>query len=119
MASASAKYVASLACALNQRSYFARFIDAFFAIPVGMQRDLIEHICVENSSDSFIQHSQDQTEWPEFVRAVLIHYSGNEEKGQPTKRDLARIIGEFYKTGKADESLENKPEEFMEALEDI
>lgn len=106
--------------ALNQRSYFAHFIDAFFVMPVKLQKALIEHIVAEINVEYFVSNSEDQTDWPEFVRALLIHYSGHEKRNEPDKNALSRLIGEFYKSDKASH-IENEVEgdEFRSALGEL
>jgi hypothetical protein len=103
---------------LNQRGYFALFIETFFEAPIKLQRGFVDYVVSEVESDYFACHAKDEYDWADFVRNLLYYYSGNEEMKQPCKNDLARLINDFLKTGKAEESL-GLPDDFMKDLEDI
>lgn len=119
MDSASVKKSAAwLINALGQRSYFAVFIDRFFSTPLIFQKAFVEYVVSEVEIDEFKKYADDSTLWLEFINCLLYYYSGRQELDQPSTEDLARLISDFYKSGKIDDTIENS-DDFIQELKEL
>ena len=52
----------------------------------------------EVGKDSWKDFAGDPTQHTEIIKALLMHYTGRDELEEPSRMDLAKLMGEYTKT---------------------
>lgn len=78
--------------------YFSRVIDGFYRLSAAHQKGLVTFLMEKCGRDQWKAAAQDDTRYLEVIRGALALYSGRAELEDPTRRDLAKLIGEYTKS---------------------
>lgn len=112
-------YVDNLVNALKQSAYFAKFIDAFWDLPVVHKKAFLEYILTKVSKKRWVEAFKDDTRWLEIVRGLLVEFSGREAAIEPCKKDLIKLIDGYRSSSNYSEAVKIGKTSFMDDLEAI
>lgn len=106
---------------INERFYFAKFIDCFCdKVPEAHQRALLAYIVEEVPNDKWERRVDDPFARIELVKSMLFHYCGREDiKSEPSRKDLAALIENYLDSKEflmAEAEAERGPDEDKEAF---
>ena len=75
-----------------------RFLSIFFELS-SIQQDVFvrwTHRRIED--DRWDGVANDRMQYKEFIKALVMHYSGIEVKGEPTLKDFKSLLGEYLRS---------------------
>ena len=107
----------------EDRYYFSKAIDLFYALPSSVQYEMLKFYCESLDKKKWLDKCEDETQYIDVVRGLLYHFSGREDAGQPSKKEFGRKLAEFLGS-KEFKKLESsvhkeKAEDFMEELGEV
>lgn len=111
--------VRELIDSLNERAYFAKFIDAFLALPKSHKKAFLTYILEKVPKTHWEELFKDDTLWLNIIRGLLMEYSGREEMGNPVKGDLVRLIEGYVESALYNMAMKDGETSFMERLEEL
>ena len=78
--------------------YMPKILDAFYQLPSIHQDCLIGFLDGHINKTDWKEWVEDRDFYPDFMKGVLLHYSGRDEFDEPTKEDLSRVLGEYCRS---------------------
>lgn len=103
----------------DERSYFARVIDIFEALPDAHRVGFMQKIVEEVGTEKWERKLKDAMMHRELILDILFHFSGLREHRQPCKSVLIRHILDYIKSPEYEENdkdiVHHTP--FMDAME--
>jgi len=105
----------------EEKSWFAKFIDAFYKLSESHQKGFLQFFVEEVGSDKWIKKltSIDRSD---LLLDIMFYYSGYESLKQPCKKEFKKMIGAYIVSDmyvKKDRERKRGPSAFVKALEDI
>jgi len=84
---------------LNSFSYCVpQFLDSFYELSSPMQDAFISWFHSKIEDERWAVVANDRMMYHEFVKALLMHYSGSNLKNEPCFEDLEKLIAEFCRS---------------------
>jgi len=79
----------------NERAFFAKFMEDFRELNGKHQGGLLRFLSERCDQKKWKDRLDDTTMYNDVIRSVLFHYSGRDELGQPSKKELAHALREY------------------------
>jgi hypothetical protein len=101
----------------KERHFFAKFIEEFSRLNHKHQSNLLRYFSDKCDQKKWKDCLEDTTMYNDVIRSILFYYSGREELGQPSKKEMAHALREYIESSHYKEAEEEESEVFMESLE--
>lgn len=89
----------------DSRSYFIKFIDAFFELHELHQKGILDFIVESIGIRNWERDLEDPFKHMVLVKKILFHYSGNEDRDKdPNPKHLAKLLEDYYESPGFDEN---------------
>lgn len=113
------RFLASCIRMINEkeRHFFAKFMEEFARLHQKHQAGLLRYFADKCDQKKWKDHLDDTTMYNDVIRSILFYYSGREEIGQPSKKDLAHCLREYIDSSHFKEAEDEESTVFMESLE--
>lgn len=115
----SKKSIEDLYNSLDEKAYFAKFIDAFLALSKEHKRGFLIYFLGKVSKDRWEKDFKDDTLWLNIIRGILVEYSGREKMKEPSKIDLSHLIKGYLTSTQFKNIVENKGEKKFDLIEEL
>ena len=96
-----------------------RFLDEFYKLSAVQQNTFVAWFHEKVGDDRWDKVANDRTMYREFVKALLMHYSGSDLRNEPTFEDLGKLIGEYIRSDECKQADDISEVPFMEQLEEL
>jgi len=109
---------------LDEGGYaLVKILDAFFDLSASQQDAFVAWSHKRIEDERWDEVASDRMQYKEFIKALVMHHSGMEVKGEPTLTDLKAHIGEYLKSDEYESACkcvkyEEEPS-FTEQLEEL
>lgn len=81
----------------NETAYFPKFFDTFYLLPPSHKDGLINFILSKVSKERWEKLAA-EGEYRGIIRGLLMEYSGRQELQDPSRIDLAKLVGEYVRS---------------------
>lgn len=95
----------------GDKYYVHRAMKIFFTMPGAHQEGLLRHIVDQVPNDRWQKKLSDNTQYLDLMRSIIYYYTGREDLGQPSKRQLGKLVSSYLKSSKFIEAARSKGEE--------
>jgi hypothetical protein len=82
----------------KERHFFAKFMEEFAILPQKHQAGLLRYFADKCDQKKWKDYLEDTTMYNDVIRSILFYYSGREEIGQPSKKELAHGLREYVES---------------------
>lgn len=103
----------------NERAFFSKFMEDFRELNGKHQFGLLRYLSDRCDQKKWKDRLDDTTMYNDVIRSVLFYYSGRDELGQPSKKELAHALREYVDSAHFKEVEDGDYEVFGTAIETI
>jgi len=82
----------------KDRTYFPKVIDQFWELNHEHRIALVRYLMDQVGKESWKEWAADPTQHVEIIKALLMAYTGRKELDEPSRIDLAKLIGGYTQT---------------------
>ena len=100
----------------KERHFFAKFIEDFADLNSKHQSGLLRYIADRYDQKKWKDCLDDTTMYNDVIRSILFYFSGRDEMGQPSKKELAHALREYVDSSHFKEA-EDGDSGFLTSLE--
>jgi len=87
-------------CLRDGNSRMAKFMYLFFDLSAIQQDHFVDFMHERVGDDRWNEVAKDRMLYPEFIKALLMHYGGLDGLNQATLEDLSNLVGVYFKSGR-------------------
>lgn len=100
----------------NDRYFFAKFLEDFAQLDHKHQTGLLRYMSDRYDQKKWKDRLDDTTMYNDVIRSMLFYFSGRDEIGQPSKKELAHALREYVDSAHFRDA-EDGDESFLSSLE--
>ena len=101
----------------KDRYFFGKFMERFRELNGKHQEGFIKFMAERYEQKKWKDLSDDTTMYNDIIRSILFHFSGREDIGQPSKKELAHALREYIDSHFFKDAEDGEHETFAAAIE--